>query len=311
MNRTKFDLYDLRAFLVVAEEQHLGRASERLSVSASPLSRQIRRLEENLSVELFDHARKRLRLTPAGEMFAHEARTLLAHAGEVEERSRHLASGVDGLLRVGYVPGAMLGGLLPGALRELRAGRPRLRLRLQAMRSQDQADALRRGAIDLGVLHTPPEQREGLDGLCLEKDRFALVVPEGHALAHGSPPSASMLASEPWITLAETVSRSFRARFLAACSRYGFEPVVAHEAPDVPSLLGLVEAGLGLGLLQSRIARLRPSGVSFVAMPDFPLAVPLHAYWRSDRLPAPAQALIRLLEALAGQAPPVGMYRQI
>ena len=93
------DLRLWRYFVAVAEEQHVGRAAERLYVSQSPLSRQIRQLEASLGIRLFDRVRQRIRLTADGKQLLREARELLAHAERVEHLGHRLSKGEAGELR--------------------------------------------------------------------------------------------------------------------------------------------------------------------------------------------------------------------
>src|SRR5271165_5155175 len=151
-----FDLRDLRAFLVVADEENLGRAAERLNVSASPLSRHMIQLEARLGVLLFERVRKRLRLTAAGREFGEQARALLSHATEIERAVTSASAGKTGRIEIGYVPGAMWSGLLPQLIRNARAETPGVNLYLHPMRSREGTDALRRGTLDIAFVHTLP-----------------------------------------------------------------------------------------------------------------------------------------------------------
>ena len=101
------DLRQLKYFVVVAEEEHVGRAAERLHISQSPLSRQIAQLEERLGLMLFERNQQRIRLTADGQTFLAETRSLLTHANRLESLGKRLGRGEDGGLCIGYIENAI------------------------------------------------------------------------------------------------------------------------------------------------------------------------------------------------------------
>ena len=292
-----FDLRDLRAFLVVADEENLGRAAERLNVSASPLSRHMIQLEARLGVLLFERVRKRLRLTAAGREFGEQARALLSHATEIERAVTSASAGKTGRIEIGYVPGAMWSGLLPQLIRNARAETPGVNLYLHPIRSREGTDALRRGTLDIAFVHTlpGPDNEAILADSLVHRDAFCLVVPDSHPMLEGrEAPKPAALGEEDWIALESARSPNFRSRFVAACGAYGFVPRIRHEAADIQSVLGLVEAGLGIALLQSAVKRNRPPGVAFVDLPGFSLDVRVYMQWRPQSQSQSAKRFIEL-----------------
>lgn len=306
----KFDLRDLRAFLAVADEGNLGRAAEHLHISASPLSRHMLELEARLGLILFERERKRLRLTTAGYEFREKANGLLSHAAEVDRAIALAAAGEAGRIALGYVPGAMWSGLLPDLVRRVRADLPNVAPRFYPMRSREGAEALCRGVVDIAFVHTLPDPDDGarFASTLVHRDAFALVLPVGHSLVDIHEASmAPALGEQDWIALDATRSPNFRSAFLAACGAYGFAPRIRHEAPDLLSVLGFVEAGLGVALLQSAIRRIAPPGIVFVDLPGFQLDVRVHVLWRQGNLSKVAERLITIAKSAVGRvngAPP-------
>lgn len=137
------DLRQLKYFVVVAEEEHVGRAAERLHISQSPLSRQIAQLEERLGLMLFERNQQRIRLTADGQTFLAETRSLLTHANRLESLGKRLGRGEDGGLCIGYIENAMHSGVLSTALRTLRTSRPDVHIALYSQPPATQIEGLR------------------------------------------------------------------------------------------------------------------------------------------------------------------------
>src|SRR5215510_9053027 len=126
------ELRHLRYFVAVAEELHFGRAAARLHIVQPALSRQIRALEEEMGLTLFERDRRRVALTPAGSVFLNEARVLLGHVNRAVEAARRAARGELGSLRISYVPAMVTTGL-PEIVRGFRRRFPGVDMRLQEM----------------------------------------------------------------------------------------------------------------------------------------------------------------------------------
>ncbi len=140
------DLRQLKYFVVVAEEEHVGRAAERLHISQSPLSRQIAQLEERLGLMLFERNQQRIRLTADGQTFLAETRSLLTHANRLESLGKRLGRGEDGGLYIGYIENAVHSGVLSTALRTA-TSRPDVHIALYSQRAT-QIEGLRQHQLD-------------------------------------------------------------------------------------------------------------------------------------------------------------------
>jgi len=178
------DFRQLRYFVVVAEEEHVGRAAERLHISQSPLSRQIAQLEERLGLTLFERSQQRIRLTRDGQTFLAETKALLTHASRLESLGRRLGRGEEGGLCIGYIENAMHAGVLPNALRVLRDDRPNVHIALYNLPSLEQHEGLRQRSLDIALVGAPPATDDpALMALRVLADPMLLALPEHHPLA--------------------------------------------------------------------------------------------------------------------------------
>ncbi|HEU4727583.1 MAG TPA: LysR substrate-binding domain-containing protein [Kofleriaceae bacterium] len=253
----------LRYFVAVAETEHVGRAAARLHISQSPLSRQIRQLEDLLGVALFERERRRIRITEAGRWLLGPAREMLARGEALIREARDRGDGATGEIALGFVGAALASGVLPAALRRLRDERPRMHIVLRQLSSSAQLAQLRAGELDLALVHR--QVRTGdLEEHRLLEQRYVLAVPRPGPLARG-PVRPADLDGQPWILVGQ--ADADRGRWLAAWAAAGFTPVITVDVVEWASALALVDAGIGLALVPESYATARPPGVAIRQLP--------------------------------------------
>jgi DNA-binding transcriptional LysR family regulator len=279
------DIRQLTYFVAVAEEEHVGRAAERLFISQSPLSRQIAQLEEKLGLTLFERSLQRIRLTADGRTFLAETRAFLTHANRLEAMARRLGRGDEGGLCIGYLENAVHSSVLPDALRVLRASRPAVHVALYNYHSQEQLEGLRQRSLDIALVNEPPAPDDA-DLACAQvlNDPMLLAVSTGHRLAGAAHIAPQDLDGEHWISVINRVNALKHDDFIAACARAGFTPQVTMEATESQAALGLVAAGLGLTFIQQSLRYQAPSGVVLHELPWFDYRAPLWMAWHKVNL---------------------------
>ncbi|MET0363354.1 MAG: LysR substrate-binding domain-containing protein [Sphingobium sp.] len=253
------DLRHLRYFLCVAEEMHFGRAAQRLGISQPPLSQQIRALEDELGVRLFDRTSRRVRLTEAGRLFEPEARQTLTQADRAMETARRAHRGEIGHLRLGFTASAPFVPRVAQALYDFRQSYPDVTLVLQELARDEQIAQVDDGTLDIGILRgfDPPLLPDGMMAQCLLEEGMLLAMRQDHPLAtRVTDPAIADLAGEPLVLYGATNGAGFNEHFLSLCAEVGFQPTVAHEASSFATLLGLVAAGFGPTILAGSLARL-------------------------------------------------------
>jgi len=295
----------LRYFVAIAEVEHVGRAAAVLHVSQSPLSRQLRALEDAVGLRLFDRERKRLRLTEAGRWFLAESKSVLAHAERLERDAARRARGEAGVIRVGFTKNAFWNGVAPAALRAFRAARPGVAIELRNADSTAQRAALARGEIDVGLVHDAASQA-GVARVELLREPLSLFLPADHPLARRARVAPRDLDGADWVALVPPNATRRDDPLLAACRRAGFTPQIRFEATDQATVLGLVEAGMGAALLPASAARASPSAVVVRAASWLRAPRVLHAIRRTDDASPLAAAFVAcLVDAARRRSRPV------
>lgn len=295
--RRGMELRLLRYFVAVAEELHFSRAARRLRVAQPALSRAIRRLEEELGAPLFERSPRAVMLTPAGEAFLPEARSLLEHCDKVVRAARRGTAGVR-RLAVGYVWG-LFHTSGPAAVRRFRLRHPEVAVNLLDLSATDQAAAIREGRIDLGFIGFAEEADAlGLPRRRIDDCTLVAALPRAHPRARLRSVPLANLAEELFLGISE-VGYPGAARWVsAACQAAGFRPRMILAAERGHAVLGLVAANCGVALLPEPLKMLPHTGVVF--RPITPACTaPLHVAWRDD---PPSSAVAEFLQTLPGGA---------
>lgn len=273
-------------FLAVAEEGHFGRAAARLGLSQPPLSAQIQALEAELGVRLLERTRKGARPTREGEALLPAIRRLAEDAKQVEALARELRAGRQLPMALACVTSALFD-FLPPLVRALRDAQPDAAMQVQEMDTADAVEALRRGEVDFALARLDRD-RPPLRVLPLGSDALVAALPEGHALlgrpqGRAGPLPLSALAREPLMLLPRSISPAYFDAQVSACRAAGFEPVAVREVSSAMAQLAFVAAGLGVALVSSGMAVLRPPGVGFRELAGPVASVGVALVWNGER----------------------------
>lgn len=243
------EIYQLRAFVTVAKIGHLTRAAETLHVTQPAVSGQIKALEEQLGVALFDRRPGRIMLTRAGELLLPEAEKVLAAAGTLLGRARELQGEITGTLVIGTVgdPDSLrLGSLLSGLVSAL----PLLEIKTRSGEAEVLREAVATSSLQASFYIGPHLPRDVL-GVPLQTIHYRIAAPFAfkHKVLHAG---WREIADMPWVgapysSHAQTLLRDMFAR-------QGLLPNITLESDDAAAPLSLVRAGLGLALLREDLA---------------------------------------------------------
>jgi DNA-binding transcriptional LysR family regulator len=274
------ELRHLRYFLVVAEELHFGRAATRLHVTQPPLSQQIRQLEDELGILLFQRTKRRVQLTEAGRAFREAAQQILAQAEQAVRTAQRVHRGEIGPLTVGFV-GSAITGIFSELLLAFRTRFPEVELTLQELTTAQQVHALRERRIDVGVLRPPiGEETFALETLCREP--FVVVLPNAHPLAAQRRIPLCALAHETVVLVPTYVGPGVQDETVEFCHRAGCYPQRLPGATQMLTVIGLVAAGMGLSLVPASMRTVQWKGIVYRPLEDQMPPVELAVAWRRN-----------------------------
>lgn len=268
------EMREIRSFVTLAEQLHFGRASELLHLSQPALTKQIRRMEGELSGDLFVRGRHGTHLTSLGQQFLRGARTLLRDFDELVDRTGRVARGETGRLRIGF--GFHTFELVPRIVVRLRKSIPSSEITLRDMSTNEQIEALRNEKIDLGFIRLPVSG--DFETRAVIEDRVMLVS----GLSPEFPPGLTLAECrhQPFVLISRERAPTFHGHVLSLCAKNGFHPRIVQEVPEVTTALALVRAGLGLAMIPQSFGTSRFAGVRFHILKDDEAKWTVGAAWR-------------------------------
>jgi len=292
------ELRHLRYFVGVAEEQHFGRAAERLRVAQPALSRQIQDLEREMGFPLFDRLPRGVRLNAAGKLFLGDARRILQDVDEAKRRAERIAQGLAGTLRVGIATAVSWHGLVVDSFREFRRRQPDVQLELHHLLSVHQVEAVLSGRLDAGFASSIPPWDEELAHREFAQERMVLAVPAGHPLTKQKTVRLRDLRNLPFVWFPRWVNPVFYDRLMRACARGGLAtPHIVQEATDRDTNLGLVLCRIGLSWQPETVRWHCPRGIVLVPVIDMNVRLPFQLIWKKDNSSPLLQRLVAQVEA--------------
>jgi len=253
------DLRQFRYFVAVAEELHFTRAAARLNIGQPPLSLQIKAIERELGVTLLKRTRRNVELTPAGELFLHEARLALLQAERAVATVTRAAKGVQGTLRMSFVTSVPLVDVFTSTVRAFRVSYPDVRLELKSRSSVSILDEILLGTVDVGftrpsILAPMPSS---VVAVPVYEDHLMAVLPVDHPLNEKPGPLlVEDLRDEQFVLRSRGSGMGFYEQVFDICAEAGFAPQIIQEAVEATTTLGLVAAGVGITVAPKALQRI-------------------------------------------------------
>ncbi|MGB5605396.1 MAG: LysR substrate-binding domain-containing protein [Gammaproteobacteria bacterium] len=248
------NLRDLTYIIAVAETRHFGRAAERCFVSQPTLSGQIKKLEQELGVAVFERTNRSVEITPVGADIVAHARQMMEQAEVIQQLARAHQDPLAGPLRIGAIP-TLSPYLMPMILAPLQQQFPQLRLILSEELTDTLLVRLHNHEIDAALLATPVEEPD-LDSLPLFKEPFWVAFPRKHAFYAKDRISLRDLNKEKLLLLAE--GHCLAAQAMDVChiqERQAQGDLADLRAASLETLIQLVGAGYGITLVPALAMR--------------------------------------------------------
>ena len=289
------ELTTLKYFVTVAKELHFRRAAAKLNITQAPLSAAIKKLEDELEVQLFERTSRSVKLTPAGMLFLSEAEAVLQRTTVALNRMAELRSGSSGHLAIAYNETAF-NTFLPQLLIMFRTRFDRIQFELREQETAEQLKNLFDGTIDIGFMRPYGFDLTGLEYRRIWQESYSLVMPQDHPLAARETITVSDLAGESIILFARDVNPMIYDRITMSFSADNLPPPhFRQDARNKSSMLALAGAGFGAALLPESSTRELHSGLCSRPL-DIPLPpVEIMAVWNPKRITGVLQKVLACL----------------
>jgi len=291
------ELRQLEYFVAVAEEANFTRAAQRVHVSQSGVSAQIRQLERDLGAALIDRSGRVATLTGAGVAALPHARAALAAAAAARQAVDDVTGVVSGRVAVGMVTACTVTPLFD-ALAAFHLAHPGVEISLVEGNSDWLVEQVRRGAADLALIAAAGAPPRGLDALTIISEGLVAAVPPGHPLADLGTVTLAEVTGYPIVSL--PAGTGVRAVFDQACAAQGQRPDIALQASAPGAVADLAGRGLGVAILSQTMASGFSGLLTAVAIKDIVSAAVLALVWVPGQSPALRELLVHCRQAFAG-----------
>jgi DNA-binding transcriptional LysR family regulator len=294
------ELRQLEYLIAVAEEKNFTRAAERVHISQSGVSAQIRQLEHDLGATLIDRSGRQATLTAAGAAALEHARAVLASVNAV----RQAVDEVNGLLRgrlvIGMVTACTVTPLFD-ALAAFHLARPGVEITLIEDNSDRLIERVRAGTADLALIGASGAPPPGLDALTIVSERLVAAVPPGHPLTGQPRVTLADLSAYPIVSMPR--GTGVRTVFDQACAATGIQPDIALQASAPGTVADLAIRGLGIAILSETMAASHDGRLKALIIDDIDTPAVLALIWRPAKSPALRELLHHSRQALTSSQP--------
>lgn len=275
----------LNYFLAVAEDLHFRKAAEKLYISQPGLSRQIKQMEDDLGIKLFERHNRTVKLTIAGTYLKTEISQNLKSLDRILNHAKLLQEGKDGNLKFGYVGSAMQQ-VIPDLLLKFRKDHPNVQFSLKEMDNHKQIEDLLSQSIDVGFVRLERVPK-GLEIRPVLKETFCLVLPKNHPIDASNFKSISQFKDEAFILFDPKYNASYYEKVMQIFDDSGYVPLVSHNTIHASSIYKLVENNFGISIVPKSLLSGYNMDIKFIELDHIPQRTVLSVIWyKNNRNPA-------------------------
>lgn len=271
------ELQQIRYFLTLAEELHFWNSAEKLFITQSALSRQIKALEDELGVQLFERNKRSVKLTKAGAFLREQWLRMMEEIDRIHRQAKNIHEGTYGMISLAY-PGSIAYGFLPALISAIANALPEVKLELVEPTDISVEQLLLNYQLDI-ALRRDPAENPALQSAILYFEHFSLIVPESYPLTQENFSSLTQAKDQKFILSGLHHNTYYVSSLREIFHAYNFEPNVHIESDFGGMVLSLVAKGLGVSIMPSSYAISAPPGVRFINLPQ---KTTLYAAWRKD-----------------------------
>jgi DNA-binding transcriptional LysR family regulator len=291
------EIRQLEYFIAVAEEANFTRAAERVHISQSGVSAQIRQLEMDLGAPLIDRSGRRASLTTAGAAALPLAKAVLASVEEMRGAVDEVSGLVRGRIVIGMVSGCTVTPLFD-AIAAFHLAHPGVDIALTEENSERLVERVRAGAIDIALVGSSGAPTRGLDLLPIVSERLVAALPPGHPLSGQTSLTLAEICASPVVCMPE--GTGIRTVFDQACAAKGLRPRVAMEASSPMAVADIAARGLGIAILAASMVTSYAGWLRPLLVDDIETPAVLALVWATTVSPALRELLVDCRHAFRG-----------
>ncbi len=289
----QIELRHIKYFLAVAKELHFRKAAEKLYISQPGLSRQIKQMEQDLGVTLFERNNRRVALTKTGDYLQKELQINLKNLEDILAHSKLIHHGKEGHLTLGFVGSAMLQ-IIPAILKQFNSKFPKVMFKLEEMDNQKQIEGLLSQEIDVGFVRLERVPRS-LEIHTVLKETFCLVLPKNHPVNKRNFKNLSQFKDSPFILFDPEYSASYYEKVMQIFDGCGFAPIISHNTIHASSIYKLVENNLGVSIVPKSLQFGYDMNVKFIELDAIPQRAFLSIAWSKNNRNPMLQNILQLI----------------